>query len=120
MEELIKIRTNPQGLKLVSGKDLFELKTKFVDWVKRRIEKYGFVEGQDFVSDSFSQNWEKGGRPEITYAFTIDMAKELAMVEGNAKGKQARQYFIECERQLNAPKVYTLESAFLKNKLLLN
>ncbi len=42
-----------------------------------------------------------GGRPLKEYALTIDCAKELSMVEGNAKGKQARQYFIACEKRMN-------------------
>ena len=72
---------------------------RFAGWIKDRIDQYGFVEGQDFVS--FSENAEKprGGRPTKEYAVSIDMAKELAMVERNDQGKRARQYFIECERR---------------------
>lgn len=67
----------------------------FATWVKARIEKFGFVENQDFVT--FSESTEKG-RPRLDYHVSLDMAKELAMVENNDKGKQARRYFIECER----------------------
>lgn len=69
----------------------------FTSWMNDRIKKYGFIENQDFVS--FSQNSEKG-RPLIEYVLTIDCAKELAMVEGNSRGKAARLYFIECEKRL--------------------
>ena len=64
---------------------------QFADWISERIQKYGFVENQDFVI--FSQNCEKpkGGRPAKEFALTLDMAKELAMVENNDKGKQARE-----------------------------
>ncbi|MBS7702691.1 antA/AntB antirepressor family protein [Chelatococcus asaccharovorans] len=68
----------------------------FSTWSKDRVKQYGFVEGTDFVS--FSENSEKGA-PRIEYAITLDMAKELAMVERNEQGKRARQYFIECERR---------------------
>ena len=71
--------------------------TRFNDWISARISLYGFQENQDFVT--FTGNAVKG-RPATEYHITLDMAKELAMVERNEKGKQARQYFIECERRL--------------------
>ena len=76
------------------------MNTKFADWIKNRINEYDFVENQDFIS--FSENLEKptGGRPSQEYYITLDMAKELSMVERNDKGKQARRYFIECEKKL--------------------
>lgn len=102
MGELIKI-TDQNGKRAVSARELYaflESKRQFSDWIKDRIEKYGFVENQDF--ETFSQNRESGGRL-IEYALTIDCAKEIAMVEGNEKGKQARQYFIECEKIAKNP-----------------
>jgi len=83
----------------VNARDLhqfLEVETRFNDWIRERIEQFGFSENQDFVS--FTENPVKG-RPRIEYALTLDMAKELSMVERNEKGKQARQYFIECERR---------------------
>jgi phage anti-repressor protein len=76
-----------------------ESQRQFADWVKHRIEQYGFEENQDF--ESFSQNHEKPkiGRPSKDYLFSLDMAKELSMVENNAKGREARRYFIAMERQ---------------------
>ncbi len=84
----------------VNARDLHEFlenKDHFATWIKDRIEQFNFVENQDFVT--FSEIPEKG-RPRIEYALTLSMAKELSMVERNEKGKQARQYFIECERQI--------------------
>lgn len=72
----------------------------FAAWIQDRIEQYGFIENHDFVVVSDSGNNPKGGRPAKDYHISLDMAKELAMVERNEKGKQARQYFIECERQV--------------------
>lgn len=71
----------------------------FTTWMKDRISQYGFVEGTDFTT--YSENTEKprNGRPAIEYALTLDMAKELAMVERNEKGKEARAYFLDCERR---------------------
>ena len=70
----------------------------FATWIKDRIRLYGFVEHVDFVT--YSEVSEKGGRPSQEYAITLDMAKELAMVERTEQGKQARRYFLECERRL--------------------
>jgi anti-repressor protein len=71
----------------------------FTSWIQVRIKQYGFIENTDFWS--FSANAEKpqGGRPSNEYTLTVSTAKELCMVERNAKGKQARLYFIECERR---------------------
>ena len=96
--ELIKV-TEQNGEQLVSARDLhefLEVKSKFADWIKNRIEKYGFEENQDFVT--ISKNLENGGR-EIDYILKLDMGKELSMVEGNEKGSQARKYFIACEKK---------------------
>lgn len=104
MQELIKI-TEQNGKRAVSARELhlfLESKQEFANWIKNRIDKYGFIENQDFeVFDNFIKN-PNGGRPLIEYALTIDTAKEIAMVEGNEKGKMARQYFIECEKQVRA------------------
>lgn len=104
MNELIKLTTSKIGneaQQTVNARDLhdfLEVKSNFRDWIKNRIETVGFTEGVDFVS--FDKNLAKheGGRPSIEYAISINMAKELAMLERNAKGKQARLYFIECEK----------------------
>jgi len=97
--ELIKV-TEQNGEQLVSARDLhefLEVKSKFADWIKNRIEKYGFEENQDFVT--ISKNLENGGR-EIDYILKLDMGKELSMVEGNEKGSLARKYFIACEKKI--------------------
>lgn len=98
--ELIKI-TEQNGKKAVSARELhtfLESKRDFSNWIKDRIEKYGFIENQDFeVFNKFGEN-PNGGRPQIEYALSIDCAKEISMVEGNEKGRQARRYFIECEK----------------------
>lgn len=88
-----------QSVQAVDGRALhifLEVETRFNDWIDRRIEEYGFEENRDFYS--FLSKTPKGGRPTKEYTLALDMAKELAMVERTPKGKQARQYFIECER----------------------
>lgn len=85
--------------------EFLQVNTKFTMWIQRRIEEYGFVENQDFL---VTQNWEtknsgRGGNRKavLEYHITLDMAKELAMVERNEQGRAARRYFIECEKKLN-------------------
>ena len=72
-----------------------EVKTKFADWIKRAIEKYDFIENQDYA---ILKNGN-GNNAYIDYIVVLDMAKELAMLENNPKGKETRKYFIEFEKQ---------------------
>ncbi|SEC24791.1 Phage anti-repressor protein [Pseudomonas saponiphila] len=86
---------------LVDARELhrfLEVDTHFKDWIARRIAEYGFQEGEDFCS---TLSKSTGGRRSREYRITLDMGKELAMVERNEKGKQARRYFIECEKRLS-------------------
>lgn len=73
---------------------------QYADWIKNRISQYGFVENQDYII----KTTYTGRRPRKEYFLTLNMAKELCMVENNAKGKEARQYFIKCEQELQALK----------------
>lgn len=104
---MVKVSEDEEGQQTVSARDLYVflgVKANFTDWIKRRIEKYGFIENVDFTKVSLiSQNCEikRGGdRKSINYIITLGMAKELCMIENNEKGKEARRYFIECERIL--------------------
>lgn len=97
--ELIKVTTTENGSQVVSARELhkfLESKQDFSTWIKARIDKYGFVSEVDFTLHKFMEGkvWKH------EYILTLDTAKELAMVEGNEKGKQARRYFIECEKKL--------------------
>ena len=98
MKELIPIE-NKDGKQTVNARELhgfLESKQKFSDWIKARIKDYDFVEDQDFVT-----NHKIMARAKLKeYHISIDMAKELAMVERSDKGKEARKYFIECEKEL--------------------
>lgn len=86
----------------VSARDLhdfLEVKTAYKDWFPRMCE-YGFTEGEDFCSFLSEST---GGRPAQDAVLTIDMAKELCMIQRNEKGKQARQYFLQIEKEWNSP-----------------
>ena len=69
---------------------------EFANWIKNRIEDYGFIEAQDFLIKLSKTK----GRPAKDYHLTIDMAKELGMIERNEKGRQIRRYFLDMERQV--------------------
>ncbi|MBU2762355.1 antA/AntB antirepressor family protein [Acidithiobacillus caldus] len=88
----------------VNARDLHAFlmnRDKFATWIKDRIAQYGFIENHDFIGFSEVSEKPKGGRPSKDYLLTLDMAKELAMVERTERGRQARRYFIACERELH-------------------
>jgi len=104
---IVPTTLNGQPSQMVDARVLhgfLDVKRDFSTWVKGRIEEFGFESGVDFVSfdspNPGNQNTRGGDRRSIDYFLTIDMAKELAMVERTAKGRQARRYFLDCERQL--------------------
>ncbi|EKO2691549.1 antA/AntB antirepressor family protein [Campylobacter coli] len=95
MTNLIPLRHNNQIL----ARDLhffIDAKRQFANWINERIENYDFIENQDYAIELVYTK----GRPRKEYYITLDMAKELCMVENNEKGRQARRYFIECEKRL--------------------
>ena len=108
MNELIKLNETKIGIELVqtvNARELYaflESKQDFSTWIKNRIDKYGFVENQDFAVSHKKMENPQGGRPAIEYYITLDMAKEVAMIENNEKGRDVRQYFIQCEKQLKS------------------
>ena len=108
MNELIKLQPqtiNGNAIETVSARELhsfLESKQDFSTWIKNRIEKYEFVENQDFIKLHKKMELSKTGQVAIEYYVSVSMAKELAMVENNEKGNQARKYFIECEKKLNS------------------
>jgi len=106
MNELIKVNYDSDRPTIL-GRDLhefLEVKEKYTDWFKRMCE-YDFIENIDFIG--FSQISEKpqGGRPSQDHQLTIDMAKEICMLQRSEKGKIARQYFIQLEKAWNTPEM---------------
>jgi len=98
MNELIKISTT-KGKQTVNARDLhafLEVKRHFSIWIKNRIEKFGFIENQDFTINKIVIR----KATQFDFYISLDMAKELSMLERNEKGRQARRYFIQCEKKL--------------------
>ena len=101
MSELIPIQDH-DGIQAVMGRDLhkfLEVGRDYTNWFKQMVG-YGFIEGQDFTPDLAKST---GGRPRADHIVSLDMAKEISMIQRTDKGKQARQYFIECERRAKDP-----------------
>lgn len=104
MNELIKTVKQSNGSIAVDGRDLhnfLEVKERYNDWFKD-MQKYGFTENVDFISFTGKRVKPQGGRPQVNHALTLDMAKELSMIQRTDRGKQARRYFIAMEKQAKA------------------
>ena len=102
MNELLKVNYEADRI-TVSARELhefLELTERFSSWFNR-MKQYGFVENQDYLGRKVFNTL---ARQELQdYEITLDMAKEISMLQRNEKGKQARQYFIEVEKQWNSP-----------------
>lgn len=116
MTDLIKVNYE-NDLPTVSARDLhefLEIETPFHKWFPRMCE-YGFTDSQDFwtfLSES------TGGRPAQDAQLTIEMAKEICMIQRNEKGKQARQYFLALEAAWNTPERVMARALKLADKQL--
>ena len=101
MNEIIKVNYDNDRPTVLARDlhDFLEVKTAFKDWFPRMCE-YGFSEGTDFCSFLSEST---GGRPAQDAQLTIEMAKEICMLQRNERGKHARQYFIQLEKDWNSP-----------------
>lgn len=102
MQDLIRVGTQNIGCKevdSVNSRAIYEylnVQTKYADWIKRAIDKYGFVEWVDF--QLLKNENSNSNNPMLDYIVTLDMAKELCMVSNTPNGRVVRQYFIRIER----------------------
>jgi len=102
MHSLIKINNvtmDGEEINSVDARELhefLEIRKQFTDWIKPKIKDYGFVVNSDFYPSRYTSD---NGRDIETYILSLDMAKELSMISKTAKGREARKYFIECEKK---------------------
>lgn len=100
MNEILTVNNDTQT---VSARELHEklkINTRFNDWFPRMVE-YGFSEGMDFYSKM--SKTENGGRPSKDFDISIDMAKQICMIQRTPEGKAVRQYLIDLEKAWNTP-----------------
>ncbi|CAB0576018.1 hypothetical protein CIP107532_01989 [Corynebacterium diphtheriae] len=106
MSHLIPLHTQ-DGVQAVMGRDLhqfLEVKTSYKDWFPRMVA-YGFEEGEDFALKIEHTPSPAGMKEKLNHVISLDMAKEISMIQRTNKGKQARQYFIECEKRAKTPRI---------------
>ncbi|WP_176490152.1 antA/AntB antirepressor family protein, partial [Lactococcus garvieae] len=102
MNQLINITQNENNDQVVSGRELhefLEVGTRYSIWFDRMVE-YGFTENTDYLAIVQKRTTAQGNQTEYTdHALKLDMAKEISMIQRTAKGKEARQYFIQVEKE---------------------
>ncbi len=114
MNELLNVNFDTQT---VSARELHEqlhIKTAFKDWFPRMCE-YGFEEGKDFCS-KLSETSEKGGRPSKDADISVDMAKQICMIQRTPEGKQCRQYLLDLEKAWNTPEQVMARALKIANR----
>lgn len=109
MNELIQItrsKINGAEVNSVNINNLVEvigIMTHASQWFQRQVQKYGFVENEDYLILKSEKQTPSGIKHTIDYIVTIDTAKELAMLVNNEQGRNVRKYFIEVEKQSSLP-----------------
>ena len=119
MNGLLKVEVNENQEQAVSGRELhmfLGIETPYMKWFERMLQ-YGFDENRDFWT---KMSESTGGRPSTDHLMKIDMAKELCMLARNEKGKQARQYFLEVEREWNSPEKVMARALNIANNTINN
>lgn len=107
--ELVKIERNQiagQTVQTANARDLhafLEVKKDFSGWIKAQIKRAMLTEGRDYLVTQKGEQLPSGMKHMIEYHLTIEAGKHIAMLAGTAKGKEVREYFIECERRAPAP-----------------
>lgn len=128
MNELIKVNYEDNNSPTIMGRELhnaLEVKTAYKDWFPRMCA-YGFTENTDYVAIAQKRATGQGNTTTyIDHRISLDMAKELCMIQRTEKGKTFRQYFIEIEKAWNSPEMvmtraYQLAQQQLENFKVIN
>ena len=104
MTNLIKITYNEADEPVVSGRELhekLEVETPYKQWFDRMCE-YGFEDNKDYCTFLCNRSDGLAGKPRTDHAITLDMAKQLCMIQRTDIGRKCREYFIEVEKAWNS------------------
>ncbi len=117
MTDIIPINYENPERPTVSGRELYaflDVNTPYKQWFDRMAE-YGFDEGKDYCTILCDRSDGLAGKPRTDHQLTIPMAKEIAMIQRNERGKIARQYFIRIEEQWNSPDAIMQRALLIAN-----
>jgi anti-repressor protein len=116
--EIIKIQTNDKNEQVVSARELHSFlgsKAQFTTWIATQTERAMLIENEDFVPYIQKSIGANGQPYDITdIALKLSAAKEISMLNGKEKGKQARLYFLECEKTVQNKQVAKLPTTYLE------
>lgn len=115
--QIFQQEINNEKVNSVNARDLWvalESKQDFSTWIKARLEQTYAVENEDYGVFHKTVENLKGGRPLLEYALSLDLAKNISMLEKNEKGNQIRKYFISCEKQLIQQQSHSLPQTYLE------
>nr|DAW00725.1 MAG TPA: KilAC domain protein [Bacteriophage sp.] len=118
MNELLNVNFDTQT---VSARELHEqlhIGTKFTTWFER-MKEYGFTEGNEFFP-KMGETSESGGRPSVDYDISVDMAKQICMIQRTPEGKQCRQYLLDLEKAWNTPEQVMARALKIANRTIDN
>lgn len=119
MNDLIKVKFDETSdtMPTISGRELhqaLEVQTQYTKWFSRMCE-YGFTENSDYLAISQKRLTAQGNETTFTdHALSIEMAKELCMIQRTPKGKECREYFLEIEKKWNSPEAVMARALNLK------
>lgn len=102
MNELVKVNFDTQTISARELHSTLNIGTKFTTWFERMCE-YGFTEGNEFFPKMGETSKQCGGRPSADYDISVDMAKQICMIQRTPEGKAVRQYLIDLEKAWNTP-----------------
>lgn len=126
LKTISNINLNGVKIKAVSARELhekLEVKAKFKGWIKARLKEVMAYENVDYIKaeqTTISTDYPNLSSRKIEYILPLDLAKEIAMLEHNKKGKMIRRHFLKMENSFSqlVPKDYVSDEAELKQKAL--